>query len=135
MAKPVGGRSFGAGDNLALDPDPGLAWLSARQLGDELDVIGPLGRGFPLVDHTRNLLLISDSQTLDPLLGQMNLAVQAGKSVTLALGGSRTGTLFPVDRLPSAVEVQFATLDGSMGHRGPVSELLPDLRDRVRSLI
>lgn len=109
------------------DPDPGLAWLSARQPGDELDVIGPLGCSFPFNDQLRNLLLVADSQTISPLLGQMSLAVQAGVAVTLALGGTRRGALFPVERLPAAVEVQYATLDGSLGQRGLVSELLPDL--------
>ena len=112
---------------LRPEPDPGLAWLSTRQPGDELDVIGPLGQGFPLPDHLRHLLLISDGQTLSPLLGQMNRAVAAGVSVTLLLGGPRAAAIYPVDRLPPAVEAQLVTLDGSLGHRGSVSHLLPDL--------
>lgn len=109
------------------DPDPGLAWLSARQPGEALDIIGPLGRGFPFNDQLRSLLLVADGQAISPLLGQMSLAVQAGVAVTLALGGSRGGTLFPLERLPAAVEVQYATLDGSLGRRGLVTDLLPDL--------
>ncbi len=112
---------------LRPDPDPGLAWLSTRQPGDELDVIGPLGQGFPMPDYTRNLLLVSDNQTLSSLLGQMHRAISAGKSVTLLLGGGRAAALYPVDWLPPAVEVQLATLDGSVGHRGPVTALLRDL--------
>jgi dihydroorotate dehydrogenase electron transfer subunit len=108
-------------------PDPGLAWLSTRQVGDELDVIGPLGQGYPLSSYVRNLLLVSDGQALSPLLGQMNRAVQAGLSATLLLGGQRAAALYPLDRLPPAVEVQLATLDGSAGHRGPLTALLPDL--------
>ncbi len=109
------------------DPDPGLAWLSARQPGEVLDVIGPLGQSFPMPAHIRHLLLVANGQAISPLLGQMSLAVQAGISVTLALGGSRGGTLFPVERLPAVVEVQYASLDGSLGRRGLVSDLLPDL--------
>jgi dihydroorotate dehydrogenase electron transfer subunit len=109
------------------DPDSGLAWLLTRQPGDTLDVIGPLGNGFPLPDHIRSLLLVSDSQTIDPLLGQMNRALDAGISVTLALGGSRASMLYPVSTLPPMVEFQAATLDGSLGHRGPVTDLLPNL--------
>jgi dihydroorotate dehydrogenase electron transfer subunit len=112
---------------LRPDPDPGLAWLSARQIGDRLDVIGPLGTGFDLPKTAQNLLLISDSQWITPLLGQMARAIAAGRSVTLALGGSRAGSLYPVANLPPAVEFQAATLDGSLGHHGPISDLLPDL--------
>jgi dihydroorotate dehydrogenase electron transfer subunit len=109
------------------DSDPGVAWLLTRQPGDTLDVIGPLGSGFPLPHHIRSLLLVSDGQSIDPLLGQMSRAIDAGISVTLALGGRRASTLYPVSTLPPAVELQAATLDGSLGHRGSVTDLLPDL--------
>jgi dihydroorotate dehydrogenase electron transfer subunit len=109
------------------DPDPGLAWLSARQPGDQIDLIGPLGTGFALSDQARHLLLVSDSQNIDSLLGQMEQAIAAGMSVTLALGGSRASILYPVSALPPVVEFHVATLDGSTGHRGPVTDLLPAL--------
>jgi dihydroorotate dehydrogenase electron transfer subunit len=109
------------------DPDPCLAWLSIQQSRVRLDVIGPLGTGFPLPSQIRNLLLVSDSQVLSPLLGQLRRGVAAGLSVTLALGGSRAAVLYPVNRLPPVVEVQLATLDGSVGHRGPITDLLPEL--------
>lgn len=109
------------------DPDPGLAWLLTRRPGDTLNVIGPLGTGFPQLKHIRSLLLVSDGQAIDPLLGQISRAIDAGISVTLALGGSRATKLYPVSALPPAVEFQAATLDGSLGHRGPVTDLLRDL--------
>ncbi|MBN1219527.1 MAG: hypothetical protein JXM69_11400 [Anaerolineae bacterium] len=109
------------------NPDPGLAWLLTRTPGDRLDVIGPLGTGFPLPDSIRNLLLVSDSRAIDPLLGQLSRAVEAGVAVTLALGGSRASALYPVSALPPVVEYQAATLDGSLGHRGLVTDLLPNL--------
>jgi dihydroorotate dehydrogenase electron transfer subunit len=86
-----------------------------------------LGTGFPLPDGVRNLLLVSDNQVVDPLLGQMERALAAGKAVTLALGGSRMASLYPTARLPAVVEFHAATLDGSLGHRGPVTDLLPEL--------
>lgn len=112
---------------LRPDPDPALAWLSARQADDKLDIIGPLGTGFNLPDNVHNLLLVSDSQMIAPLLGQMERAIAAGVSVTLALGGHRAAALYPVAALPPLVEFQAATLDGSLGHHGPVTGLLPDL--------
>lgn len=112
---------------LRPDPDPGLAWLSARQLGDTLDIIGPLGNGFPLPKGVRHLLLVSDTPDIGPLLGQMERALAAGLAVTLALGASRASRLYPVAALPPVVEFQAATLDGSLGYRGPVADLLPDL--------
>jgi dihydroorotate dehydrogenase electron transfer subunit len=119
---------------LRPDPDPGLAWLAARQVGDKLDLIGPLGSSFELPEAVQNLLLISDGQLISPLLGQLERAIAAGQSVTLALGGSRAAGLYPVAGLPPQVEFQAATLDGSLGHHGPITDLLPELlrwADRV----
>ncbi len=107
--------------------DPGLAWLAARVPGDRLDVIGPGGKGFPLPGGARHLLLVSDGPNLSPLLGQMERAVAGGLSVTMVLGASRAAALYPLSALPPVVEVRAATLDGSVGHRGVVTDLLPDL--------
>lgn len=113
---------------LRPDPDPGLAWLSARKEGDTLDLIGPLGTGFTLPDNmVGNLLLVSDHQMIAPLLGQMERAITAGFSAALALESKRAATLYPVAALPPLVEFQVATLDGSIGYHGPITDLLPDL--------
>jgi dihydroorotate dehydrogenase electron transfer subunit len=112
---------------LRPEADPGLAWLAARSPGDSLDVLGSLGAGFPLPKNVRNLLLVSDTQTISPLLGQMERALAAGVAVTLALGGSRAAALYPVSAVPPAVEYQAATLDGSLGHRGSITDVLLEL--------
>lgn len=112
---------------LRPDPDAGLAWLAARQSGDTLEVIGPFGSGFTLPAEPHNLLLISDSQFLSPLLGLVDAALAAGYPVTLALGAGRASALYPITRLPPAVEFHAATLDGSLGQRGSVTQLLPEL--------
>ena len=109
---------------LRPNPDPGLAWLSARQEGDTLDLIGPLGMGFDLPKSAGNLLLVSDHQMIAPLLGQMERVIAAGFSVTLALESSRASMLYPVAALPPLVEFQAATGDGSMGYHGPMYRAL-----------
>jgi len=82
---------------------------------------------FPWQKSVRNLLLVSDSQAISPLLAQMERAVAAGLAVTLALGSNRAAAIYPTAALPPAVELQAATLDGSLGRRGPVTDLLPPL--------
>jgi dihydroorotate dehydrogenase electron transfer subunit len=115
--------------SLLLPPttDPGQAWLLTRRPGDTVEVLGPLGHGFPLPAPARRLLLVSDARHLSPLLGQMHRAIAAGLAVTLALDGSRAEALYPLKNLPAAVEVRLATRDGSAGLRGSVADLLPDL--------
>jgi len=113
--------------HLRPSPDPGLAWLLSRQVGDTLDVLGPLGHGFPLIGEARQICLVSDSPALTPLLGQMQAALTDNRAVTLALGAPRATQLYPLTQLPPQIEYQVATLDGSLGHRGTVMALLPDL--------
>ncbi|MDM8520025.1 hypothetical protein QUF64_08260 [Anaerolineales bacterium HSG6] len=107
--------------------DAGLAWLLTRQVGDPLDVLGPLGQGFPQPAEGQHVCLISDSPLLEPLLGQMQIALQNGSVVTMVLQASRANRLYPISTLPIAVELHVATLDGSMGQRGRLTPLLPDL--------
>jgi len=123
--RPIDGEWFTA--LLRPDPDPGFSFLTARQGGDQLDYIGTLGAGFELPKDVRHLLLIGDTQLISPLLAQMDRAVATEISVTLALSGHRAAAIYPVPHLPPAVEFHTATLDGSAGHRGPVTDLLPPL--------
>ncbi len=46
---------------------PGTAWLDALQVGDELNVLGPLGRGFTMPDHGERALLIAGGVGLPPI--------------------------------------------------------------------
>ncbi len=112
--------------HLRPDPDPGLAWLLSRPENTSLNVIGPLGQSFPLADHYHSVLLISDNPNLGPLLGQMYRALAVNRGVTLMMGGRRESTLFPRSALPPSVELHAATLDGSLGHRGPIIDLVTD---------
>ncbi|GAB4449388.1 MAG: dihydroorotate dehydrogenase electron transfer subunit [Anaerolineae bacterium] len=107
--------------------DPGMAWLAARQPGDPLDLIGPLGNGFPLHPTPHNLLLVSDSRRLSPLLGLLHSALTTGAAVTLLLGGRAASAIYPAARLPAEAELRVATADGSLGQRGSVSAHLPEL--------
>ncbi|HEV8575211.1 MAG TPA: dihydroorotate dehydrogenase electron transfer subunit [Dehalococcoidia bacterium] len=103
----------------------GTAWLSARKPGDEISLFGPLGHGYKLSDRAQNLLLIGGGLGVAALIALGDEAIAKGKSVTL-LQGARTATkLYPPELLPAEVEALSATDDGSIGHRGLVTDLLP----------
>ncbi len=50
----------------------GTGWLSRQQVGTELDILGPLGRGWTLSSRTRNLLLLGER----PLLAAVTCLAQ-----------------------------------------------------------
>ena len=102
----------------------GSAWLAARGEGDELDLLGPLGRGFEL-DGDRPAVCIAGGLGVAVFPGVVQALVARGRNVRL-LQGARTATqLLAAERFPGA-HVRMATDDGSAGHRGSVIDLLAD---------
>ena len=63
------------------------------------------------------------------MVGLAERALRKGASVTLAVGAATADLVFPVRLLPPEIEYLVATDDGSAGHHGRVTELLPDRLD------
>jgi dihydroorotate dehydrogenase electron transfer subunit len=57
------------------------------------------------------------------MLALVDDALAQGKAVTLLQGARTAAKLFPVSLLPSEVEAVSATEDGSLGHKGYVTDL------------
>jgi dihydroorotate dehydrogenase electron transfer subunit len=104
----------------------GSGWITRRQPGHHLDCLGPLGRGFRLDRNYRNLLMIGGGYGVAPLVGLAEQAIERGMSVTLAVGAATAAYVFPTRLLPDAVEYLVATDDGSAGHGGFVTDLVPE---------
>jgi dihydroorotate dehydrogenase electron transfer subunit len=103
----------------------GTAWLSRRKPGDEITVFGPLGRGYDLKRDTHNVLLVAGGLGVAAVIALADQAVASGRAVTLLQGARRADLLFPHHLLPTDVEAISATDDGSAGHHGLVTDLLP----------
>jgi dihydroorotate dehydrogenase electron transfer subunit len=93
---------------LPLGQDLGLTWLAARQIGETVDLIGPLGRGFSLEKAGGNLLLVSWGPGIAPLLALAERALAGGWAVALLAGFERPDLAVPTTLLPPAVEYQVA---------------------------
>jgi dihydroorotate dehydrogenase electron transfer subunit len=103
----------------------GTDWLWRRQPGDLVSVFGPLGRGYAVRRESQNLLLVAGGIGISALVALADEAIAQGRAVTLLQGARTAARLFPSGSLPTEVEVVTATDDGSAGHRGLVTELLP----------
>lgn len=108
-------------DSLA---DEGLAWLGRRRVGDVLDLIGPLGKGFALQPQQRRLLLVAEAAHVAPLLALMQMQLARQGSVVLLLQGQTAADLLPPGALPPSVEYYTATADGSAGDSDALDALL-----------
>jgi dihydroorotate dehydrogenase electron transfer subunit len=107
----------------------GTGWLARRERGDEVRVVGPLGRGFEPRANVQRMLLVAGGIGVAPLVWLGERLVEEGREVTLALGARSEAGIFPASQLPPTIEVVVTTEDGSAGERGrvtaPFQRLLP----------
>jgi dihydroorotate dehydrogenase electron transfer subunit len=104
----------------------GTALLSERNASDALPIFGPLGRGYSISPNAQNLLLVAGGLGIAALIALADEAITAGQSVTLLQGARSARHLYPPELLPNDVESVSSTDDGSTGHRGYVTDLMPE---------
>jgi dihydroorotate dehydrogenase electron transfer subunit len=109
----------------------GTAWLADRAVGDFLDVVGPLGRGFTLPETPRPCTLVGGGYGSAPLFPLAAALRAGGCRVDLVLGAASADRLFgAADAAHAADTVLVTTEDGSAGERGRVTDVLPDVLRR-----
>ncbi len=104
----------------------GSGWLAVRHEGHELDLLGPLGRGFDL-DGSEPVIIVAGGLGVAVFPGVVRALLARGRRVTVLLGARTSAQLLPDDRFPGA-HVRAATDDGSAGYHGSVVDLLPATR-------
>lgn len=109
----------------------GTHWLSQRKAGDNIDLLGPLGNGYSIHPTSHNLLLVAGGIGIAPLRFLAQEALNQEYSVTLLLGASTATQLYPRHLLPPEIKLTIATEDGTAGHKGMVTDLVPDFIDRA----
>jgi dihydroorotate dehydrogenase electron transfer subunit len=106
----------------------GTEMLARRCIGDQLDLVGPLGNGFEFSDD-RPVCLIGGGMGIAPLLflaEQLHSTGRETKKDHVLLGARNKDELTPLADEFSALgyTVQLATDDGSIGHKGFIPDLL-----------
>ena len=111
----------------------GTTLLARARTGDRLSLVGPLGRGFSLTPG--RVCLVGGGMGIAPLLFLASrLREQAAEQAPTVLLGARSAReLLPLLDGFAALgcEVRAATDDGSLGHHGPVADLLPGRLDQA----
>lgn len=100
----------------------GSAWLAVRHEGHELDLLGPLGRGFDL-EGGRPAVCVAGGLGIAVFPGVVQALMARGRTVTMLHGARTEAQLLPSTRF-SGADVQMATDDGSAGHGGSVVDIL-----------
>jgi dihydroorotate dehydrogenase electron transfer subunit len=101
----------------------GSGWLAVRHEGHELDLLGPLGRGFDL-DGAEPVIIVAGGLGVAVFPGVVRALVARGRRVTVLLGARTSAQLLPAGRFPGT-DVMVATDDGTAGYHGSVVDLMP----------
>jgi dihydroorotate dehydrogenase electron transfer subunit len=119
---------------------PATAWLDRRKPGDEINVLGPLGRPFVVPTPSHQALLIAGGIGLPPIRWHAEILRKNGVSCHVIFG-ARERRFVPLDlkNAPSSdgemtpcseefarlgVTVAVTTDDGSLGLRGQVTDAM-----------
>ena len=99
--------------------------LSEKKAGEYLNIIGPLGKGFSII-NSRISIIVAGGMGVAPLVF---LAEKIKKGKVLALIGAKTKgqILCEKDFRSSGCEVKISTNDGSKGFQGKITELLEQI--------
>ena len=103
----------------------GTEWFTHLRPGDTIDMLGPLGRPFEVDPRSQHLLLIAGGLGMAGVRSLADEAIRDGRQVTLLFGAASARDVYPTSLLPDEVEYVIATDDGSVGHHGYVTDLIP----------
>ncbi len=109
----------------------GTAWLSARQIGESVDLFGPLGNGFSIYSASRKLLLVAGGIGIAPLYSLASSASKEGYSITILLGARTLIQLYLKEYQYQPIKAEFVmvTEDGTTDEKGIITDLIPKYID------
>lgn len=114
----------------------GTKWLADRRRHDVVDIVGPLGRPYVLPKEKVPCVLVGGGYGSAPLFMLAEQLRERGCRVDVIVGAATEEKLFGVlelKRLSSTLTI--TTDDGSLGEQGRVTDVLPDLMDRVDAAV
>ncbi len=118
------GKSKGAGIELLYKVvGKGTRILSTRKPGDDIDILGPLGDGFPYPSGFKKVIMAAGGMGIVPLY---LLAKELHGAAFLFGARVKEETVFIKDFRKFMRNVKVATEDGSYGRKGLVTELLKE---------
>ncbi|MFC1952476.1 dihydroorotate dehydrogenase electron transfer subunit [Chloroflexota bacterium] len=106
----------------------GTRWLAQRQVGDTVELVGPLGNDYKIQPSSHKLLLLAGGVGIAPLYFLAQEAILRQCSVTLIHGASKAINLYPQE-MPPGIELVTVTEDGSAGKKGRITKFIPEYID------
>lgn len=108
----------------------GTSMLATRNVGEEVDVLGPLGNGFPIDEAApgETVVLVGGGIGVPPLYELSKQLVAKGVKPIHILGFQTKKVVFYEELFRELGETHVVTVDGTHGHQGFVTTVLADLK-------
>lgn len=107
----------------------GTKSLSKKREGDEVDVLGPLGNGFPIAETEagQTAFLIGGGIGVPPLYELSKQLTAKGVTCVHVLGFQSEDVVFYEDKFNALGETHIVTVDGTAGTKGFVTTVMEKL--------
>src|SRR5215831_16653344 len=114
--------------------EPGAQWLADCRARDVLDVVGPLGRPFPVPRDPASCLLLGVGTGSAPMFSLAARLAERGCQADFLIGGSSVDTVFgALTARRAGRSATIVTADGTLGGRGTVVDALPAVIQKART--
>jgi dihydroorotate dehydrogenase electron transfer subunit len=117
-----------------LPREPGTEWLADCRSRDVLDIVGPLGRPFPVPRDPASCMLVGVGAGAAPLFSLAARLAERGCPADFLLGAESSERVFgALTAGRTGRSAIITTTDGTMGTRGSVVDLLPTVVQRAKT--
>jgi dihydroorotate dehydrogenase electron transfer subunit len=114
--------------------EPGTQWLADCRSRDVLDVVGPLGRPFPVPRDPASCLLLGVGTSAAPLFSLAARLADRECATDFLLGAESADRVFgALTARRTGRSAVITTADGSLGARGSVVDMLPTVVQQART--
>ena len=103
----------------------GTKLLADRTIGDNLDIMGPIGNGFNIYPESKKIVIIGGGIGVAPLLALCEESTAQGREVQVLIGALKKELVLGEESFKIlGAKVDVATDDGSYKYKGLVTDLL-----------
>lgn len=101
----------------------GTKIMSGWQVGNEIELLGPLGNGYEILGDVKTPIVIGGGIGIPPLLGLVDKMIKKGIKPKAILGFNTKDEIFYEKEFKEILrDLEIYTIDGSYGNKGFVTE-------------